>query len=119
MIRIANNGIITMTAGDTFKYPMFINAGNIASPLRYILTENDKVCLSIKEPGQPFEHAIVRKVFTKDNLNVFGDVVVELDNSDTENLVEGTYYYEVRLLYTNGDKTSYSTIIPDRKFYIL
>lgn len=122
MINIADNGIITMTAGDTFICPLFINAGNIASPLRYVLTDKDKIYLSIKEPGQPFEHAIVRKIFTEKDLNLYGDVMIRLENSDTENLLPGTYYYEIKFSHENTDKQidkCLSTIVTDRKFYIL
>ena len=119
MASISKNGIITMNAGDYFKYPLFINAGSVMEPLRYILENDDKVLFSIMEPNQPFEHGILRKIYTKENLNVWGDVEVEFDSTDTENLLPGTYYYEVKLLINKDNKTCVSTVVPKKKFYVM
>lgn len=119
MINIAENGIITMAAGDSFSYPMFINAGNKLAPLRYTLTGEDRVYFVIGRPNQPFEHGEVRKIFTEEHNNEFGDVMIEIDHEDTRCLHPGTYYYEIRLSYNYEGKTYYCTIVPQRKFYII
>ena len=119
MACISRNGIITINAGDYFKYPLFINAGSIMEPLRYILEGDDRLYFSIMEPNQPFECAIVRKIFTKDDVDVFGDVEIVLESTDTQNLLPGNYYYEVKLLMKNGDNECLSTVVPKKKFYVL
>ena len=125
--KIANNGIITMYAGDYFEAPLFLNVGYGCCPVRYQLQEGDKVYFGIMEPNQPFTHAIVRKVLTVADLNRYGDPVVILRPDDTERLIPGLYYYEVKLLRTrtedsedSEEETEYiDTIISKTKLYIL
>lgn len=119
MACISQNGIITLNAGDYFEYPLFINAGSVLEPLRYILENDDKVYFSIMEPNQPFEFAIVRKIFTKDDLTPMGDVNVVLNSEDTEYLLPGCYYYEAKLLIRKDNKDFISTVVPKRKFYVM
>lgn len=119
MACISRNGIITMNAGDYFKYPLYINAGSVLEPLRYILENDDKILFSIMEANQPFEYGIVRKIFTKEHLNAFGDVEVEFEPKDTENLLPGNYYYEVKLLIRKDNKTYVNTVVPKKKFCIV
>ena len=128
--RIADNGIITMHAGDYFEVPLFLNVGYGCCPIRYQLKKGDKVYFGIMEPHQPFEFALVRKVLTIDDLNENGDPVVILKPDDTERIMPGLYYYEVKLMRVNlEDDGSDSeepeisdyidTIIPKTKFWIL
>ena len=121
MFTISKDGIITMSRGDHFSVPLFINAGTEISPVRYPLQDNDIVYLGICEPGQSFETAIVRKVYDKDNreINEHGDLVVTFNTKDTEYLENGLYYYIVKLVMkdSNGNDII-NTIIPKRKFYI-
>lgn len=119
MINIAKNNIITITAGDYFKVPIFINAGDYTFPLRYILQPDDRLYLSIMEPNQPFEVGVVRKIYTAANLNGAGDPVIELLPSDTEHLLPGLYYYELKLVINKDGEDLLSTIRPKTKFYIL
>lgn len=115
MISVANNGIITMNAGDTLVLPLFIDCGKYEYK-RYKLRGHDKVYFSICEPQQEFNKALIRKIYTKKNINKCGDIVVVLDSSDTENVLEGIYYYEVKIKHGNG---AIQTIVPRRKFIIL
>lgn len=119
MINIAENGIITMSSGDSFSYPLFINAGSKLAPLRYTVSGEDCVYFALCEPTQPFECGVVRKTFTEEHNNLFGDVMVELESAETIKLRPGTYYYEVRLSYVKDDKTYWCTIVPPRKLYII
>ena len=118
MVSISENGIISMNTGDYFKAPLFINAGDALTPLRYVLEENDKVYFAILEPNQPFNFGVVRKIFTKDNLNTCGDVEIVLETSDTEKLLPGAYYYEIKLSIVRDNKEYVETIIPRRKIYL-
>jgi len=120
MHKIAENGIITLTAGDSLFAPLYIEYTKADGENgRYILTEADKVYFAILEPGQPFEHGLVRKIYTKKDLDKYGCVIVELSATDTECLHPGTYYYEVKFATVRDNKEYVDTIIPRRKFYII
>lgn len=107
--------VMELNRGDSFSRPLFINVGTKLKKRRYILSYDDEVYLSICEPKQDFEKGILRKVFTTKDLNKEGDVVVKLSSSDTEDLVPGLYYIEIKIKLTNGNL---ATILPKRKFYI-
>ena len=119
MENVAKNGIITLYAGDSFAAPLFLNAGTRLYPMRYVLEEGDKVYVGIMEPGQPFEHALIRKVLTKDDLNAYGDPELTLRPEDTEMVMPGLYYYEAKLVVTKDGKETIQTVIPKKKLYIL
>lgn len=125
MNKITDNGIITLHAGDSFVAPLFLNAGDIIFPMRYSLKEGDKLYVGIMEPGQPFECALIRKVLTKDDLNVYGDPELKLSPEDTEKIMPGLYYYEAKLLMASDDsddsddEVTIQTVIPKKKVYIL
>ena len=115
MISISNNDIITINKGDSFKYPLFINAGDRLNPVRLRIGEGDTVYLAVCEPHQPFECGVIRKRYTINDTNTKGDVVVRLEESDTEDVLPGVYYFEGKIKLHNN-KTY--TIIPKRKFII-
>lgn len=121
MFSISNNGIITMTRGDSVKVPVFINAGDSTEMVRYSLRNYDTLYFGIMEPNVPFEHSLVRKVFTKDDLNQYGDVEVKLGLDDTQYLQPGTYYYEVKIMIKPKEDEDgvVDTIVPRRKFFIV
>lgn len=115
MISISNNNIITINKGDSFKYPLFINAGDRLNPVRLRIGEGDTVYLAVCEPHQPFECGVIRKIYTINDTNTNGDIVVRFNERDTEDVLPGVYYYEAKIKLHN-DKTY--TIIPKRKFMI-
>jgi len=119
MLNVSNNNIITIDHGDDVRFILFINANTELEPLRYILENDDQLFFSVAEPNQDFCDAVVRKIFTKDDLNSFGDVVVEFDNSDTAKLLPGTYYYQAKLLVKKNGKDYIDTVVPSRKFCIM
>ena len=43
-----------------------------------------------------FENALVRKKYTKENLNEDNNVLISFNSEDTENLLPGKYFYEVK-----------------------
>lgn len=119
MFNVTNTGIITITRGDSASVPLFINKGTEPSPLRFILGERDKVYLGVAEPNKKFENAVIRKVFTKDDLNEFGDVVIKFNEEDTVNLIPSKYFYQIKLEYYDKDqKRQVNTIVPNTEFYI-
>lgn len=122
MFNISNNGIITLNKCDTFNTTIFVNIGNDLAPVRYILAGNDRLYFAVMEPHQDFANAVIKKVFTSDDLNEDGDVKLSFVMSDTENVLPGTYYYEVKLYIApeeSGEEAEVDTIVPRTKFIIL
>lgn len=125
MFEISKNGIITVNRGDDFTINTMINIGTELEPIYYTLREHDLLYFAIMEPNRPFEHAIVRKMYTyedqdEETLNVVMNFVPE----DTEFLVPGNYYYMVKLRrYESGEsgeeKYLVDTIINKRKFILV
>ena len=126
MLTIDSNCTISMNRGDTADIPIFINiTQDKLNLVRYTLTENDVVYVCVAEPLQKWEDALIKKVYTINDLNENGDIVLHLDVLDTEYLAPGTYRYEVKLVtYDNRfaeDRVivSVSTVVPRKKFIIV
>ncbi len=117
--RIARNGIITLYAGDYLEAPIFLNVGDTLYPVRYTLKEGEKIYIGIMEPKQDFKHAIVRKMLTIEDLNEDGDAVLKLNTEDTEYLMPGIYYYEIKFVTVKDEVERIETIVPKTKFIIL
>jgi hypothetical protein len=119
MLRLNSNGTVVISRGDSADIPLFINQGTKVCPIRYVLSNNDRLYLGIMEPNQKFEDALIRKVYTRSNLNDFGDVVVKIYPEDTVNLIPGKYFYEAKLSYVdNSGENIINTIITKTEFYI-
>ena len=117
------NGIITMNRGDTFYMPLRINIGTKIHPIYYEITNDDEIYFAVEEYNQPFEFALIRKKITKEDL-IDGEIIVQLSCDDTEFLLPGEYYYEVKLRHITKklgeeDEEFVDTIVPRRKFIIL
>lgn len=115
-----NNRIVTMHRGDTFSMSVDINFGTVFAPEYHSLSENETAYFAILECNQRFEDAIVKKVFKEDSSTSTG-FLVTLDSSDTEFLLSGEYYYEIKLkqIDPETEEEVVTTIIPRRKFIIL
>lgn len=119
MFSLSKEGILSITRGDSFSTVIFINKGNELEPIRYELTDSDELYLALMSPNQTFENALLVKKYTKDNLNDHGDTLVEFEPKDTEFLMPGKYYYQVKLKTNNKDDTyQVNTVIPTTEFYI-
>ena len=119
MVRIADNGYITMNRGDTFTLPLFINCGTELEPIRFYIKDHPgtKVYLGVMEPNQCFENAILRKTFNDQSpVNTEGDLLINFEINDTLYLRPGIYYYQIKVLI---DGEELNTIIPKTPFYIL
>lgn len=121
MFDITGNGLITVTRGDTFTMTLFVNTGTALEPVRYTLAGDDRVYFAVCEPNQRFEDATIKKEFSSADLDSDGDVVMKFASSDTEHLLAGDYYYEVKLhkVFADSSKNEIDTIVPKTKFVIL
>lgn len=120
MADVDTNNIISINRGDTFYVPLFINAGSDLKPIRYKITDKDKIYLGVMEPNQPFEDAIIKKAYTLDSVNKHGDVVICLDHEDTRCLMPGKYFYQIKGTIYNQKLEKYEvvTIIQKTEFWI-
>lgn len=107
------NNQITINRGDTFERPLFLNKGTELKPIRYELKTDDRVYLAITEPNQPFEKAILKKVYGRESVNINGDVVIRLESEDTEMLIPGQYYYTIKAEFVNNYKILNNDIVVD------
>lgn len=122
MFEISRNGIVTLSRGDSFEFSVFINLGTLLEPVQYFLEEGDKLYFALMEPNHPFEAALIRKVYTKDDMDESGNVIMKFVPEDTEYLLPGTYYYMVKLLRPakeSGESDKVDTIISKTKFAIV
>jgi len=98
MFNIDKDNKITITRGDDSGFvPLFINKGTDSFPLRYVLKDDDRVYVGVFQPSGKFEQALIKKIYTKDNLNLDGDVLISFDSSDTIGLKAGLYFYQVKI----------------------
>ena len=117
---ISNDGIIKLTRGDTVQLPLFINKGTAMQPVRYELQDGDEVYLALMQPNQYFEDAILKKKFTKDNLNDHGDVLIRFESEDTVQLIPGKYYYQIKAKFLNVEGNyDVNTLVERTQFIIL
>ena len=105
MFELSINNIVTVSRGDSFECPLFLNQGTDVSPIRHILkraiedgqvVNQEYVVFALLRPNQCFENAVVRKTFNTESLNDNGDVVIKFNSEDTIHLCPGDYYYEIR-----------------------
>ena len=116
-----NNRVITMTRGDYFSFDVMIKSDNQWDDSIYVLSEGDILFFGLMEPNQPFEKAILKKQFGYDDYDVEGGTLkVVLIPEDTIELIPGTYYYQIKILYKDeiGD-THIDTIVQKTKFIIV
>lgn len=120
MLDISQNNRIMVTRGDTFSVPLFINQGTELKPIRYVLKDQDKIYFAIMRPNQPFECALVKKVYSKENINEYGDIVIEIEHDDTRCLEPGKYFYQIKAQLYNEekDKLEINTIVSKTEFWI-
>ena len=124
MFTISNNNIISLSRGDEVSTPIFINWGTQARPVRYILKGNDSLIFYLYEPNYNYEKCLLKKEYTKDDLNEYGDVMLTFSEEETSHLLPGEYYYEIKVNRVEMDgelvtEEVMNTIVPQTKFFIV
>ena len=98
MVEISKNGIITITRGDYFEVPLFINQGDKLYPIRYELSKDSTTTIMfiVSAPNQGIENAIIRKIYTVNSPHTDqGDLIIGLTSEETITLPPGKYYYSI------------------------
>lgn len=121
MFDISINNIVTLSRGDSFECPLFLNAGTDTCPLPYQLGDGEYIYFFLLRPNQCFENATLRKRY--DNTSPKdddGNILISFEPKDTINLCPGTYYYEIKayLKEENGSGLV-NTVVEKTKFIIL
>ena len=120
MFDISKNGVISMNRGDSWRSPLFINSGTKLEPIRYRLNNSSSVHFALMSPGQSFENALIKKIYTNKDENEEGDILIEFLPKDTAFLLPGKYYYQIKAQIVKDDNSQeINTIIPMTEFYIM
>lgn len=122
------NSVIVMNRGDSLEFkPHEIAFGDYTN---YELQGDDTLYFGLMDPGQSFEDALVRKVFTTEDISSLADFVLELEPEDTLDLLPGKYFYAIKLHldhveyssstqgYTTTEVDKVITLINKTKFII-
>lgn len=127
MQKIDHNGNITLSRGEVFTCPIFIDVSpNMFYSIRFPFHEHDEIIFNICEPNVPFEKYLLSQTYRIEDLNENKDVQLKLIFADTAFLCSGTYYYEIKLhrpaIVSQSGRTSKDfmiTLVPRRKFIVL
>ena len=118
MINISSNNIITITRGDDISFTFEVNKGSNICRDYHEFKDSDYVYVGIMEPNQCFENALIRKKLTINDLLQDGKTMkVSIKGSDTEHLLPGVYYYQIKLF--ESDSAKVTTIRNKTKFIII
>lgn len=110
--------IIQLCRGDTYQFLLSAIDTDSEDGV-YHLQDTDMVYLGVMRPHDPFEKAIIKRSFTKDDMDSSGQIRVRINAEDTINLLPGVYYYAVKLVQDRGLSTeTVTTIIKNTKFVI-
>lgn len=124
MFDISSNGIVKINRGDSFELPINLIIGDSVFQREvYQLQENDTLYIGIMEPNQPFESALIRKVLTWKDTDESGKLNVKFWPEDTECVLPGKYYYQIKLETIVVDsmskvRTDVTTVVDKTLFYI-
>lgn len=116
MFDISNNGIITMTKGDSIKIKLIIRYANNDKTILYDLKEDDKVFFYLQESDRPeLEYSLIIKELTNKDV-VKNNVEINLDSEDTINIPEGYYKYQIKLFTGSGEV---NTLVTRKPFHLI
>ena len=117
-IQIEDN-YLKMNRGDSYSIPLTINEGTKLDFQQYQLRQFDKIYIGIMEPNQSFENAIIRKVITiLSPTDEYGRPLFQLEQIDTEYLLTGKYFIEIKIVQKQNNKDIVTTLLPLREFFI-
>lgn len=120
MFILIEDNYLKMNRGDTYILPLVINEGTKLDFKQYQMRQFDKIYVGIMECGQSFEDAIIRKVITISSpMDRYGHPLLRLDPRDTEYLLTGKYFIEIKLIHSDfSGSDTVTTIMPLKEFFI-
>lgn len=120
MFCVSKGGIIRMSRGDSVEFPVTIYDGTSVNRVKYDLAAEDELYFGLMEPNMRFEDALIRKKCDYRYTNEEGDIMIYLDPQDTEYLLPGLYYYQIKVRIYDPYRDDYmvNTILPKTQFWI-
>ena len=120
MFCVSKGGIIRMSRGDSVEFPVTIYDGTSVNRVKYDLAPEDELYFGLMEPNMRFEDALIRKKCDYRYTNDEGDIMIYLDPQDTEYLLPGLYYYQIKVRIYDPYRDDYmvNTILPKTQFWI-
>ena len=118
----ANMGIVKIFRGDSNKLVLNIKSGNSLNYSDYSLEQDDVVYFGLMEVHQKFEDAILKKVYTSQDVNEEGNIIIDINPLDTEYLLPGKYYYSIKMKKnktSKDDDYDVCTLVKETEFWIL
>lgn len=113
-------GIIKMFRGDSNELILDIKDGDHMYYSNYEITQDDTIYFGLMEIHQKFEDAILKKIFTLQDVDQNGDIIIKIKPSDTEYLLPGKYYYSIKMKHSNSENDyDVYTIVKETEFWIL
>ena len=120
MINIDSNKVITISKIDNSSFPVFINQGTGMQPIQYILSDTDQVIFYLIPCNLQLCYYLIKKTFTKDNLNEEGNVELSFNRDDFSKIPLGKYQYMVILKsYDLENSQMIKTIVPRTELFLV
>lgn len=115
MYHVYKNNVVSVVRGDYLELRIPLIQGRFPFQKKIEIHDGDTLFFGMTHHHEPFERAILKIPYTKEDLNSEGDLLVVIEPEDTIHMLPGVYYYEVKLLTEDSKIT---TIIPKSKFII-
>ena len=118
----ANMGIVKIFRGDSNNLVLDIKNGDNLNYSDYSLEQGDVIYFGLMEVHQKFEDAILKKVYTLQDVNEDGDIIIDINPLDTEYLLPGKYYYSIKMKKnktSKDDDYDVYTLVKETEFWIL
>ena len=115
MFELTDDQMIYLSRGDTCSFTLVILTGDNLKNYRYKIGDNDEIYLGVTEANECFENSILKKKFTKEDIDEDGNVVITFNHNDTKCLEEGTYYLTIKLVNDEGVET----IVDKNRLFII
>lgn len=121
MVHQISQGLITVHRGDTFNLPLSLNVGTPLNISNFGMQQGDVARLRLFVANEPWEDYVLSKDATIENVTIENEieyVTFSFNERDTQHIIAGEYYYELKVLSTRDNVDYITTVIPRRKFVI-
>ena len=116
---VKKNNNLTMIRGDSFEHHFCLETGRFPRKKKLVIGDDDLIYFGVMYPNDHFEGCIFKKELTKEDFDSDGNLVVTINPEDTHWLRPGTYYYEIKLLYSSSENTYLKTLVQKTKFILI
>lgn len=129
MFDISTNQAIKLSKGDSVQFPLFLNQGTEIKPIRYeIQAESECECHFLLFDRNNYDIPLFQKIFKPNGeivsyqnneyqttvtvssdevINENGDFIISICSSDTINLDEGEYIYQIKVFLPSSGVEPY------------